>query len=384
MKIAIVTSGGAGRDGIHGAVPCLLWLIERLVQAGDEVHVFIFQQEPVAGTWPLRGATIHNAGNRSPRLGMLRQILAEHGRGGFDVIHSLWSPWAEAIAALAGWRTRVPVLLYFANYELVGLPDVKYGDQLSRTSRLLLWWALVRAGSVGGQSDPVVRLLAEKGQAALRLPLGVALNEWPVLAPRRRAPAAPARLLHVAHVTPAKDHPMVLEAAARLKAAGVAFELDLIGLDIPGDGWLARRLAELGLERHVRHHGFLERDAIRGFFERADLLVVTSRFEAGPLVVMEAAVAGVPTVGTKVGHLAEWAPKAARVVEPSDAGALAATIQEVLGDEELRLELAARAQEAATAEDADVTSRLFRDAYRAMAQKPDKASPRSPAMGAGA
>ncbi|MEE3627628.1 glycosyltransferase family 4 protein [Nitrospirillum sp. BR 11752] len=366
MKIAIVTSGGVGRDGVHGAVPCLMWLIERLVQAGDEVHVFIFQQEPDACTWPLRGATVHNAGSRSPRRGMLRQIIAEHRRGRFDIIHSLWSPWAEAIAALTGRLLRVPVLLYFANYELVGFPDVKYGDQLSTVARMLLRWALAHAGRVAGQSEPVVRLLAQRGYPALRLPLGVALNEWPLRAPRRRDPAVPAKLLHVAHVTPAKDHAMLLEAAARLKAAGVAFELDLIGIDIPGDGSLMRRVSELGLDGQVRHHGFLRREAIRDFFERADLLVVTSRFEAGPLVVLEAAIAGVPTVGTAVGHLAEWAPRAARVVQPTDAVALAAELEEILGDEEQRLDLAVRAQRAAVEEDADITSRRFRDVYQEM------------------
>ncbi len=38
-------------------------------------------------------------------------------------------------------------------------------------------------------------------------------------------------------------------------------------------------------------------------------MIISSRHEAGPLAVLEAAVKGVPTVGTAVGHIAEWAPQ---------------------------------------------------------------------------
>jgi hypothetical protein len=40
-------------------------------------------------------------------------------------------------------------------------------------------------------------------------------------------------------------------------------------------------------------------------------MVVSSRHEAGPVAVLAAAVAGVPTIGTCVGHIAERAPSAA-------------------------------------------------------------------------
>jgi glycosyltransferase involved in cell wall biosynthesis len=104
----------------------------------------------------------------------------------------------------------------------------------------------------------------------------------------------------------------------------------------------------------------------RPYFEAADLLVVTSRYEAGPLVVLEAAVVGVPTVGTNVGHLSEWAPAAARVVEPRDSVGLAQALAEILSSEDARLRLAARAHERALAENADVTARRFRQIYSEM------------------
>lgn len=102
---------------------------------------------------------------------------------------------------------------------------------------------------------------------------------------------------------------------------------------------------------------------MRPFFNRADLFVLTSRYDAGPLVVLEAAVAGVPTAGTAVGHLVEWAPEAARIVMPRDAAGLADLIAAIARDEDFRLSLAHRAQERALAENADVTSAGFRAIY---------------------
>ena len=84
----------------------------------------------------------------------------------------------------------------------------------------------------------------------------------------------------------------------------------------------------------------------------ADLLLVTSRHESGPLVVLEAAVAGVPTVGTAVGHLAEWAPRAAAVVPVGDAAALARETAALLADDARRVALAAEAQRLALGMDA--------------------------------
>ena len=54
-------------------------------------------------------------------------------------------------------------------------------------------------------------------------------------------------------------------------------------------------------------HGFQPTDALASFYARAHLHVVSSRHEAAGIVVLEAAASGVPTVGTRVGFLADWA-----------------------------------------------------------------------------
>ncbi|HVZ35612.1 MAG TPA: hypothetical protein VG963_24470, partial [Polyangiaceae bacterium] len=81
------------------------------------------------------------------------------------------------------------------------------------------------------------------------------------------------------------------------------------------------------------------------------------------------AVAGVPTVGTAVGHIAEWDPQAAASVPVGDWSALAATIEGVLRDESWRLRIAREAHTRAVKEDADYTAACFDEIYSLLSQR---------------
>jgi glycosyltransferase involved in cell wall biosynthesis len=372
MKIAILTSGGVDRSGVVNVVPCLLWLIERLVQAGDEVHVFALHQEPEPGTWRLHGATIHNAGYRRSARRMFAQLVAEHRHGSFDVIQSAWSVLAALIGGLAGRVLGVPSLVYLGSTELVRFPDIPTA-QSSLTGRVALRLAMSLADRVVVPSGYMLELARRSGISATCAPLGVALDRWPPAPPRRRRPGAKPRMLHVGQIVPVKDHGTLIETAAALDARGIEFEIDVIGEDVAGDGAVRGRSEALGLTARLRFHGFVPHHELRPYFERSDLLIVTSRHEADPLVAVEAAVAGTPTVGTNVGHLAEWAPMAARVAPPRDSAALAQAIIDVLSDEDARMALACRAQERALAEHADLTTRRYREIYAAMSRARQKA-----------
>jgi glycosyltransferase involved in cell wall biosynthesis len=84
--------------------------------------------------------------------------------------------------------------------------------------------------------------------------------------------------------------------------------------------------------------------------------------------VLEAGVEGVATVGTAVGHIAEWAPQAAVAVPVGDWAALARATAELLGDEDLRLRVARQALQRATREDADYTAEGFQAIYTSLAR----------------
>jgi glycosyltransferase involved in cell wall biosynthesis len=363
MKIAVLVPGGVDRSGSERVVPALLWLIERLARR-HEVHVYALRQEASPAHWMLRGAHVHNVGTTSGRRRRcFAWLRAEHQAAPFDVLHAFWGG-LGTYAALAGAWLRVPVLLHLAGGELVALPDAAYGDLLTLRGRLGLRIALAGARRVTVASSPMLQLAARHGIDAELVPLGVALDHWPVAEPRPRDLARPARLLHVGDLRAVKDQTTLLIAVARLHTAGIALQLDVAGVDTM-KGAMQRLSAEIGLGAVVRWHGFVHQLALRSLVDQADLLVVTSRHEAGPLAVREAAVAGIPTVGTAVGHVAEWAPEAAVAVPVGDAVALARETDALLRDESRRLALARAAQRLAVAQDADYTAERFEQLYRA-------------------
>jgi len=361
MKLALVLPGGVDRSGTFRVIPAFLALIERLVRK-HEVHVFVLHQEPQAARWMLLGAHIHNLGDGWTRLRAIAAICAEHRRAPFDLIHAIFSGSCSFIAVSAARLLRRPSVVHLAGGELVALHAIGYGGRRAWKSRIREALVLRAANQVTAASAPMIDALAAMGIAAVRVPLGVDLQAWPPLAPRRRTHST-ARLIHVASLNPVKDQPTLLRALAALARAGHAFELEIVGVDTLRGAMqaLARRL---GLHERIRFHGFKTQEALRPLMESADLLVMSSLHEAGPLVLLEAAVAGVPTVGTAVGHIAEWAPSAALAAPPGDWVALAQAIGRVLDDETMRLQLAAEAQRRAVLEDADGTARMFEALYR--------------------
>ena len=175
----------------------------------------------------------------------------------------------------------------------------------------------------------------------------------------------PARLLHVGTLNRVKDQTTLLYAAKRLQSEGIAFRLDIAGADLL-DGEIQRLADTLDLSRQVRFHGFVPHSRLRPMMENADLLLVSSLHEADPIVCLEAAVAGVPTVGTAVGHLKTWMPDAARVAPPKDSQALAAQVAALLDDDSLRLSIASAAQEHALREDADWSAHRVLEIYKSL------------------
>jgi glycosyltransferase involved in cell wall biosynthesis len=246
------------------------------------------------------------------------------------------------------------------------LNDIGYGGCCTRRGRVRERVVLRNATVVTCASQPIVDSIAQRGVRAQRLPLGVDLARWPIRAPVRRRSDEMARLVHVASLNDVKDQPTLLHALRRLADAGRSFEIDVIGEDTLG-GRIQALTQELGLARAVRFHGFLTQRELRPLVEAAHVAVISSRHEAGPLVYLEAAVAGVPTVGTAVGHIAEWSPDAALAVPCREPAALGAAIATLLDDEDLRLSIAAAAQRNAALEDADHSVRGFDAIYRRVA-----------------
>lgn len=362
MKLALVVPGGVDRSGECRVIPALLALLRRLA-AAHEVHVFALRQEPEPGEWRLRGALVHNVGAAAGRAGAVKAIVAEHRRSRFDVIQAIWSGAPGVVAVAAGRMLGVPVFVHVAGGELVALRDIGYGGVLGWRGRVRERLVLRLASAVSAASVPLLAAIAAYGVAANRIPLGVDLDEWPPRPPRVRAAGTPVRLLHVASINPVKDPALAIRTLAALVRDGVDARLDVAGEDTMA-GAMQALCDRLGIAGRVQFHGFLTQRVLRPLVEDAHVHLVTSRHEAGPVAMLEAAVAGVPTVGTCVGHVAEWAPDAAVAVPGGDADALADAVRRLLEDEPRHLAIAQRAHDLAVAISADFTASQFESLYR--------------------
>lgn len=365
MKIALVVPGGVDRSGEYRVIPALLALIKRLALR-DEVHVFALTQEPRPARWDLLGACIHNVGTPHARLRAVQAIRAEHRSSPFQLVHSIWSGAPGLVAVAAATILHLPCLIHLAGGELAAVREIGYGGRLGWRGRLREALVLRAATVVTAASTPMVEALAQLGTSARRLPLGVDLDIWSPRGPVRRDLSKPARLIHAASLNRVKDQTTLLRALAALAHAGVQFEMDIVGEDTL-QGEIQAQAERLGLAARVTFHGFLPQPRLLRLMQQADVLIMSSRHEAGPVVVLEAAVMGVPTVGTAVGHIAEWAPHAATAVPVGDSPALARAIAALLDDEDLRLRIANEAFRRATREDADFTERCFRALYVSLA-----------------
>lgn len=129
--------------------------------------------------------------------------------------------------------------------------------------------------------------------------------DLPIPATRRKELTTTLVLLSVGRLHPVKDHVFLLRACYLLRQCGLKFRCVIVG-DGPERSklWLLAR--ELGIADVVTFAGHVQHNAISDFYRDADLVVLTSRSEGIPLVLMEAmacekvvlapAITGIPEV----------------------------------------------------------------------------------------
>ena len=360
MRIALTVPGGVDRGGEYRVIPAILWLIERLARQHD-VQVIVPLQEPRAASWELMGAVVHNVVGWPRQLSALRMLLRLHRSSPFDVFHAISASGPGAVACAAAKICRRPVVVHVAGGELVWQPDIAFGHRRP-WSRAMTRSVVRHADRVTAASAPILELARAAGAAPLRVTLGVDTRRWTPSPPRPRPLNRPARLVHVGSLTPVKDHTTLLRAIAEVARHGRALHLDLVGVDVSG-GAVPRLAQELGIADRVTFHGVLPQASLVPIVRAADLMIVASRHEAGPVAFLEAAAVGVPSVGTAVGHLRDLAPQGAIVVDIGDEKSLAREIEHLLSDDARRLAIARHAQRFALSEDADWTCARFEELY---------------------
>jgi colanic acid/amylovoran biosynthesis glycosyltransferase len=141
------------------------------------------------------------------------------------------------------------------------------------------------------------------------------------------------RLVCVARLEEQKAHLVLIEAARKLREAGVSFEIVIIG-----DGslrpWIEEAIRNAGLEREIAITGWLTGDRVKEEIAAARALVLPSFAENLPVVIMEAMAFGRPVISTYIAGIPELVVhgETGWLVPASDDVALAGAMREVLAE----------------------------------------------------
>lgn len=154
------------------------------------------------------------------------------------------------------------------------------------------------------------------------------------------------RILFAGRLDHVKGLPLLIQAMKELVKQDANVTLDLIG-DGPEREYLERCVAENGLERVVRFHGYQSQRELRESFAAADVFVMTSFQEGIPVVLMEAMSAGLPVVAPNIAGIPELVEhEVSGLLFPcSDVDQLVGHLQSLLNDGERRERIAAAGRE---------------------------------------
>jgi glycosyltransferase involved in cell wall biosynthesis len=144
-------------------------------------------------------------------------------------------------------------------------------------------------------------------------------------------------IVYVGEFRHIKGADLLIDAVARLRAGGKPVTLTLAGDGEESDS-LKAQVQRLGLADAVRFIGHVK---ARYGFSKGSLLVVPSRGDSMPYVVIEAAAAGIPMVAANIGGIPEiFGSHTSALFAPSIATAMADAVETALKDPAASLERA--------------------------------------------
>lgn len=157
------------------------------------------------------------------------------------------------------------------------------------------------------------------------IPNGLRAEEFVPVEPRRNA----RDLLFLGAFRELKGADVLIEALARLNAEGLRVTANLVGQPEGRSAYVEMAKTRGIADQVAFHDPMTARDA----FATARAVVVPSRAESMPYVVLEAIAAGLPTLSTNVGGIPEiYGPFSTELLPAGDATALAAAIKALLAD----------------------------------------------------
>jgi glycosyltransferase involved in cell wall biosynthesis len=182
----------------------------------------------------------------------------------------------------------------------------------------------------------IVRDFGVRRESVRVIPVGVDVDVFrPPTAPR-----VPGRIVAVSSSdSPMKGARVLLEAVAKLRTER---EVELVVVGRPkSDGPIARAVDELGIADAVRFVTDVPEPALADLFGSAEVAVVPSLYEGFSIPAIEAMACATPLVASRGGALPEVVGDCGVLVDPGNAGDLAAALAGLLDDPARRAQLGA-------------------------------------------
>ena len=257
-------------------------------------------------------------------LPALRQAARRMAALSPDVLHGHGAKGA-ALVRLAPHRNGAIRVCTPHGGTLVYAPGTLAGGFYRMLERVLSWRTDLFLFESDYAAAEFSRVVGRPGQLVRIARNGVGDAEF---APIPTRPDA-ADIVCIGELRPVKGLDVLLEALAILKRDGRVVRATIAG-EGPDAAKLKGLCAALELTDQIQFAGHLPaRDA----FAAGRIMVMPSRAESLPYVILEAAAAGVPIIATRVGGIADvFGPQSSRLVPPGDAAALAAAIGAALAD----------------------------------------------------
>jgi glycosyltransferase involved in cell wall biosynthesis len=124
-------------------------------------------------------------------------------------------------------------------------------------------------------------------------------------APPDASPHIPLKLICTRNFEPVYDVDTLIRAVAKVISGGRQLDVDLVG-----DGPLRQSLVDLvqalGIESHVRFHGFVEHNTLPGLLAGADIFVTPALSDGNNVSLNEAMACGCFPIATNIPANAQW------------------------------------------------------------------------------
>lgn len=353
MKVLFTLNDGQLTGGNQVAV----WLMEAWLRKGHSALAAVPDEGPVTERIRELGIPVVASDLRkSFRRDAAFRLAVRIRREGVRLVHAHGPAPHLALACLAAKRAGTPAVAHFHLKDTLNrLPWIRaYQKQFFREA---FGWEHVTCAAVSHATARSNPLLERTARPVTVIHNGVA--EGPDAAACRvwlrgtvgagRAPV----LVHAGRLCESKGQHLSVEAMPAILGRHPGTTLVLAGEELAAGGAysaaLNRQIRALGLEGRVLLPG--RRADIRRWIAGADALLLPSRTEGLPLVVIEAMMSAVPVVASRVDGIPELVEdgRDGWLVPPDDAPALAAAVLDALGDPGRREAMGRRAQQKARA-----------------------------------